>query len=210
MVSISKISEVIKNCQDVSVVIFDLDDTLYSEKNYIWSGYGFIAKSFPEIENMQAKLWSAFERKLLAIDTVLQNEGCLDESIKKRCLDIYRNQIPSISLYEGVEEMFQTLLKRGKRLGLITDGRVEGQQNKIKSLRLRQWIQEIIITDELGGLEYRKPNPIAFVEMQKRFNVSFQQMAYVGDNIKKDFIAPKLLGMKSIYFKNKDGLYYEE
>ena len=33
-------------------------------------------------------------------------------------------------------------------------------------------------------------------------------MCYIGDNIHKDFIAPKELGMKVIYFKNVDGLYY--
>lgn len=32
-------------------------------------------------------------------------------------------------------------------------------------------------------------------------------MCYVGDNIKKDFIAIEKLGMKSIWFRNKDGLY---
>ena len=30
---------------------------------------------------------------------------------------------------------------------------------------------------------------------------------YVGDNIEKDFLAPKQLGMKTIWFNNKEGLY---
>ena len=43
--------------------------------------------------------------------------------------------------------------------------------------------------------------------MKKFFDVPYESIVYIGDNLKKDFIAPKLLGMKSIYFKNADGLY---
>ena len=32
-------------------------------------------------------------------------------------------------------------------------------------------------------------------------------MCYVGDNMKKDFIAPEKLGMKSVWFRNKGSLY---
>lgn len=34
-------------------------------------------------------------------------------------------------------------------------------------------------------------------------------MVYVGDNAEKDFQAPKQLGMRSVFFrnKNKDGIY---
>ena len=35
-------------------------------------------------------------------------------------------------------------------------------------------------------------------------------MCYVGDNIKKDFVAPEELGMRCIWFRNRDGLYYIE
>ena len=40
-------------------------------------------------------------------------------------------------------------------------------------------------------------------------NVEYEQMCYIGDNIRKDFIAPEQLGMKAIWFRNKDGLYAE-
>ena len=47
--------------------------------------------------------------------------------------------------------------------------------------------------------------------MQCRWRIPFEQMAYIGDNLMKDFQAPKQLGMKSIWFKNQDGLYrYKE
>ena len=43
--------------------------------------------------------------------------------------------------------------------------------------------------------------------MQKELNVPFEKMAYIGDNLKKDFISPDKLDMRSIYFCNFEGLY---
>ena len=46
--------------------------------------------------------------------------------------------------------------------------------------------------------------------MQERMGVPFERMAYIGDNIRKDFTSPENLGMLSIWFRNPDGLYYED
>ena len=42
--------------------------------------------------------------------------------------------------------------------------------------------------------------------MQNRWRLSYQEIIYVGDNLNKDFLAPKQLGMKVLWFKNPDGL----
>ena len=103
--------------------------------------------------------------------------------------------------------MLKTLRKQGYLLGVITDGRPEGQRAKIKALGLEAMVDHIIVTDEFGGVEYRKPNPIAFEKMRERFGTEYSKMCYVGDNVNKDFVAPQQLGMRSIWFKNPDGLY---
>ena len=94
-----------------------------------------------------------------------------------------------------------------KKIGLITDGRPEGQRNKLYALNIYNLLDEIIITDELGGIEYRKPNETAFRLMSQRLHIPFNQMVYVGDNPTKDFVAPERLGMQTIFFKNPNGLY---
>ena len=68
-------------------------------------------------------------------------------------------------------------------------------------------VDKIIKTDELGGIEYRKPNETSFKVMQEFYQVPFFKMVYIGDNKNKDFIAPKKLGMGYIYFLNSNGLY---
>lgn len=190
-----------------SVVIFDMDDTLYSETDYVRSGYEQIAKHFPEIDNMAVKLWDAFEGGKQAINYVLEQEGLLSEIAVQQALHIYRYQQPQISLYPEAEQLLEALKSRGIRLGMITDGRPEGQRAKIASLGIEKYFDKIIITDELGGVSMRKPNPVAFELMQAHFNVPYSEMVYIGDNPKKDFIAPAALGMDCIYFRNSAGLY---
>lgn len=97
--------------------------------------------------------------------------------------------------------------KKGIKVGIITDGSPEGQLNKIIALGLNDLIDDIIITDELGGTQFRKPNDIAFRIMQNRWRSPFEQLVYVGENPNKDFLAPRQLGMRWLYFKNKEGLY---
>lgn len=206
MIIIDNILDVAQYLDNIDAVIFDLDDTLYSEKEYVKSGYKAIAKEFIEIANMSQKLWNAFLNSKNAIDYVLKQEGLLTEGNKNKALEIYRNHIPDIHLYEGIEEMLIELNKT-KKIGLITDGRPMGQRNKIKALNLEKYIKEIIVTDELGGVEFRKPNAKAFELMQERLKISLEKMVYIGDNINKDFIAPEKLGMQTIYFRNVDGLY---
>ncbi len=209
MITIDNILDVEKYLDNVDGVIFDLDDTLYSEKEYVKSGYSAIARNFTNIKNMDEKLWNAFLEKRNAIDYVLEQEGILTEEDKQKALDTYRNHMPNIHFYDGITNMLLRL-KQNKKLGLITDGRPIGQRNKIKALNLEKYIDNIIVTDELGGTEFRKPNSKAFELMQEILKTPFERMAYIGDNINKDFIAPEKLGIKTIYFRNEDGLYYKK
>ncbi len=206
MIKINNILECEKHLDCIDAVIFDLDDTLYSEKDYVKSGYSAIAEKFPQVSGMASKLWEAFEKKLPAIDTVLEREGILTDGAKKLALETYRFHNPVIKLYPGVRALLSGL-KKNKKIGLITDGRPEGQRAKIRALEINDFFDCIIITDELGGVEFRKPCDKAFRIMQKELNVPFEKMAYIGDNLKKDFISPDKLDMRSIYFCNFEGLY---
>lgn len=207
MIEITSITEVKNHLQGLKAIIFDLDDTLYGEKEYVRSGYRAIANFIPKVERMEEKLWCAFEQKKSAIDEVLTAEGIYTEELKQKCLSIYRLHEPNIHFYEGAKELLVQLRADGYMLGIITDGRPEGQRAKIKSLGIDELVDSVIVTDELGGVEYRKPNTKAFLKMKELFDVPFGEMCYVGDNISKDFIAPQKLGISSIWFRNTNGLY---
>ncbi len=193
-----------KSKQPILGVIFDLDDTLYSEKQYVRSGYEIVAKMLGD-KTLADRFWRYFENGKLAIDELLNELGCMER--KEECLEAYREQIPKITLYYGVSELIQKLKSKGIKVGIITDGRVSGQKKKIQVLGLDKLIDDIIITDELGGTQFRKPCDITFRIMQRRWGIPFEKMVYVGDNAEKDFQAPKQLGMRTLHFENEDSLY---
>lgn len=204
MIKIHSILDTEKYISQIKGVVFDLDDTLYSEKEYVWSGFQEIAKHFPDVSNLAEKLWAVFLNGDKAIDKVFDAEGLAQ--YKTDALKIYRFHTPNIHLYPGVAEMLQRIMQSGRQIGIITDGRPEGQRAKLSALKLD--FQHIVITDELGGPTYRKPNKLAFILMKEQMRITYEQMVYVGDNIHKDFIAPDSLGINSIYFSNPNGLYY--
>ena len=188
---------------EVKGIIFDLDDTLYSEKEYVKSGFRAVSNYLGG--GFEEKLWGLFIKGKFAIDELLREIG--RETEKKKVLEIYRNHEPDIHLYDGVKEMLEDLKASGKKVGIITDGRIQGQRKKIEALKIQEMVDDIIITDELGGEQFRKPCDIAFRILQTRWRLQASQMIYIGDNAVKDFQAPLELGMKTLWFNNQNGLY---
>lgn len=127
------------------------------------------------------------------------------EDEKETVLKICREHKLDIHPYDGVAEVIEVLRTKGIKIGIITDGRPKGQKNKIEALDLD--VDDVIITDELGGTQFRKPCDIAFRVLQTKWRLAPSQMVYVADNPAKDFQTSQQLGMKSVYFKNEDGLY---
>ncbi|WP_027203314.1 HAD family hydrolase [Butyrivibrio fibrisolvens] len=210
MITINSILEVQDYIDDYEGIIFDLDDTLYGEKQYVRSGYKEVASVIPQVDRAYDKLYEAFLRHENAIDVVLASAGIDSEEVKALCLKKYRYQKPDINLYEGVDDLLAAIREARKKIGIITDGRPEGQRAKIKALGLEKMVDHIIITDELGGIDFRKPCPVAFKKMHEIMGVPYEKLVYIGDNMHKDFIAPRELGMGAIHFKNVDGLYYSK
>lgn len=194
-----------KRKQPVRGVIFDLDDTLYSEKQYIRSGYKMIGEFLGDV-NAAGRMWSLFEQGKPAVDFYLQETGRTGE--KEKCLALYRSHKPDITLYDGAAELIGKLKEKGIKVGIITDGRPEGQKNKIEALGLE--VDDVIITDELGGAQFRKPNDTAFRLMKDRWKLPYESMVYIGDNADKDYQAPEQLGMRFLLYENNDGLYHSD
>lgn len=185
-------------------VIFDLDDTLYSEKEYVKSGFKAVSDYLGG--RYEDKLWNYFSSGKSAINELLNELQRTTE--REKALAVYRNCKPAIHLYPSVVKILAELKNKNVKIGIITDGRPEGQRNKIQALGLDALIDDIIITDEMGGTQFRKPCDIAFRILQNRWRLPASELVYVADNPAKDFQAPQQLGMKSVWFKNEDGLYH--
>ena len=196
---------------NIEAVIFDLDDTLYSQKEYYRSGLRVVSEELPHIRNCYNRMCAALERGQLPIETILKEEGMGTKEEIRKYLDIFIEHKPTIELYPGVVECFKELRKRKMYIAVVTDGKPVMQRAKIEALGLEKYLDEIIITDELAGNgnvhEFRKPNDIAYLIMRKRLNIALRNMAFVGEEEELDFIAPQKLGMECYQFVNDDMLF---
>ena len=115
-------------------------------------------------------------------------------------LYIYRNHKPKIALSEDVVRMLDTLKVKGVRIGLITDGRSVQQRNKIEALGLSRWMdaEDIVISEEFGSEKPALANYAYFMERYPECH----DFTYVGDNLKKDFVAPNALGWLTVCLKD--------
>jgi putative hydrolase of the HAD superfamily len=195
------------------IVIFDLDDTLILEKDYVKSGFNAVAleiskkfkKPYDLIIELLNKLFE--ENSKNVFNRLLENlEISFSEKEIQDLVAIYRNHEPNIKLCEEAEIILDYLFNKGYKMGIITDGYKEVQKKKIKALNINRYFDHIIITDELGK-EYWKPSEVPYKIMQKKFNVKFEDMIYIGDNPKKDFITANKLGISTIHLKKDNRIY---
>lgn len=196
----------------IKVVAFDLDDTLYYELDYVKSGFKSVSNYISRKYDID---FNIFYNQLLEI---LETEGrgkTFDIALNyfnlpltevEEMLMIYRNHIPvNLKLYPDAERMLRKL--KGKyNLGLITDGCSTVQWIKIKSLGLKNIIDEIIVTDDFGA-DKRKPSSFAYLKLIERFKVNPEEIIYIGDNPEKDFVTARKLGLKTVRVIHKKGMH---
>lgn len=197
----------------VKAVVFDLDDTLYMENEFVEYGLknaANVAETVYGIVNANKKIRSLYqESKVNVFDRLVNAETIKDKEIAVAGLvKAYRNCEPkNLHCNPGVLDLLKTLKKKGVRTGIITDGFADVQKSKIKALGIQEYIDEIVITDELGGVQCRKPNPIGFEKMLKMLDVKPQEMVYIGDNPNKDFAIKKYLPIITARVDVPNGIY---
>lgn len=196
----------------IRAVIFDLDDTLYPERSFVFSGYRAVAEAFRtqlgDPGETVAELTRIFhsEDRRLAFDVLLKRRGQpTDRKAVQAMIDLYRSHAPTISLCDDAEAAL-TRLRTQFKLGIITDGAAIMQGSKVAALGLRSRVDVVVLTSELGpGLA--KPHPRAFELMTERLKVEPSACVYIGDNAAKDFVAPNALGWTSVQIVRAQGVY---
>lgn len=193
-------------------ITLDLDDTLYLERYYVKSGFKQVSQfleSTKGVVGFYESAWKAFEDGLRGtiFNHVLAQLGCsADLQLVDELVKVYRTHSPDIELCpDSVTFLDQ---HDPSYCGLITDGPSESQRAKVQSLGLGEKIGEICLTSELVP-PTSKPDIVPFQIMMDRAPRGVAEFIYVADNPKKDFVAPNLLGWRSIQIRRDGALYID-
>lgn len=196
---------------EITCIVFDIDDTLYLERDYVRSGFravGEWVRRDLRIEDFAERAWRAFERGVRhsTFDLVLRDCGVTPTPERvEEMIALYRSHQPDIELTPDARDCLQGL-HGVLPLMSVTDGPVPSQRAKAAALGLASWIDSIIYTAELGpGLG--KPNCRAFELVQDVAGGSGAGCVYVADNPLKDFLGPKSLGWATVRVRRPESLH---
>lgn len=174
-----------------TIVVFDLDDTLYNELDFLKSAYCEIAQDIDR-DNwklLYASLISLYRSGNDVFNFISETYGTPKEVL----VQTYRKHTPQISLFEGAINIITAIKEKQGKIGVLTDGRSLTQRNKIKALGLINLLDLLVISEELGT---EKPHKNNFLIFEEEFGAG--NFYYIADNFKKDFVTPNTLGWETI------------
>jgi UDP-N-acetylglucosamine 2-epimerase (non-hydrolysing) len=185
----------------IEAVLFDLDDTLYSQQEWLDGAWRAIAE-------VMGSLWEIDREDLYAALCKIADEGSAQGAIIDRALAaVGARNVPiswrvatfrafkpgTLDPYPGVREALEDLRQRVP-IGLVTDGDPELQESKLRALGLHDAFDVVVFSDMLGPLE-RKPSPEPFRRALAALEVDPGHAVYVGDNPVKDVTGALTAGL---------------
>jgi putative hydrolase of the HAD superfamily len=190
-------------------VLFDLDDTLFPEHQFVGGGFRAVAaflatRTGRSAADLTDRLWALHRRdgRGRLFDTLiaeLEAPGASDEpELVRTCLLLYRSHQPDIQPLSGAVELVERLRRDGIRTGIVSDGNAYVQSRKLDGLRgLGGSFDAIVLTDLLGP-GYAKPSPLPFRVACQLLDVEASATIYVGNDPRKDFRGARAAGMRTI------------
>lgn len=184
------------------VLVFDLDDTLYDERNYVESGFravaAFCAAEFgwdqaASFNSMVSILKQEGRGKIF--DIWLGKNGLISKKLVQRCLHEYRRHTPTIDLFPNAKNLLRKI--EGYPKYVVTDGNKLVQQKKVMALGINSSFRHIFITHRYG-IRNAKPSIHCFEIIKNREGCLWEDMLYVGDNPAKDFVGLNRIGAKTV------------
>ena len=183
------------------ILIFDLDDTLYDERQFVESGFRAVAAMAQQRWQLDAA--AGFQRLCQLLDSRgrgrifdewLAPHNLATKTNIRDCVRSYRLHKPALTLPQAHRDMLQSL---PGPLYLVTDGHKVVQQNKLEALGLAPYFKRMFITHRFG-IKHAKPSTYCFELIQKAEQCRWQDLVYIGDNPAKDFVNLNKKGAQTV------------
>ena len=192
-------------------VVFDLDDTLFAERDYVLSGFAAVAcwaerrtgvPSAAALKDLvmmfrQGVRGDTFNRWLAA-------RG-LDPALAPQMVEVYRSHRPAILPFPQVRPLLAEL-RGSAKLGLVSDGYAAVQRAKFDALGLEGYFDAVVFSDDMGR-DCWKPSNRPFERVLELLGVPANDTVYVGDNCIKDFLGARRAGLATICCTHAGGDY---
>ncbi|HEV7322488.1 MAG TPA: HAD family hydrolase [Ensifer sp.] len=193
------------------VLVFDLDDTLYLERDFVASGFKAVdawLASHVGAEGFEGycQAAAATGHSGRVFDMALAAMGLdADDALVSQLVAVYRGHEPGIAL-AGDARRYLDRPRIGRR-AIITDGPAATQQAKVRALGLEALTDLVIYTD-LWGRDFWKPHTRAYETVETWAAVSPDHLVYIADNPMKDFVTPRRRGWRTVMVARKERIHH--
>ena len=185
----------------MKAIFFDLDNTLYDVSKYNQRAFEsisiFLSKKIGMERNViLSKLTENWKIKTSMYPNLF--DEVLDQlNIKTnipQIVKIFNSQIiKTDDIYDDALPILKKI-KNKYKLGIITDGNIQRQQNKIKKFNMEHMVDTVVYTKKFAP----KPSPLPFEYGVNQLDIDPAKSYYVGDNPQIDFMGAKKIGMNTI------------
>lgn len=187
------------------VIVFDLDDTLYKEVEYVVSGIRSVAKVLNllygiDLTQLLLDARASGIADFLGVACTTLN---LPVDVKESLIWLYRLHFPDIALEPQVRAVLDDLRNAAAALAILTDGRAVTQRLKLNALGLSDL--PVYISEEFLS---EKTDTLRFVAIAAHW--PGKHYVYVADNPAKDFYAPNTLDWLTIGLRGDSRNIYRQ
>ena len=195
----------------IKVLVFDLDDTLFPEGEFVRSGFQTVGAwmlNKYSVAGFFEVAWKFFKdgKRGKIFNLTLEQLGVeYGPLMIQELLQIYREHKPTLSLYNDAQWAIN-YFKKDKQLGIITDGYLITQRNKVEALKIEANFDTIIYSD-LYGRKNWKPSPVPYLKVMELTGCKGAECIYIGDNPRKDFVTANNLGWMTVRIFRQGGEY---
>lgn len=187
----------------VGGVLFDLDDTLFEQRQWLAGAWKAVAKAATQFGVDEATL----ERALVTIAADGSDKGkIIDRAVSavapadtpiEPLVRAFRAHRPDrLDCWPGARAALEAIRARVP-IGLVTDGDVEIQRSKLGALGFDGLFDAVVFSDELGR-EKRKPHPAPFRTALNALAIDPAGAVYVGDRPDKDIAGAHAAGLRAV------------
>jgi HAD superfamily hydrolase (TIGR01549 family) len=206
--------------RETEAVFFDLDDTLYDQLTpfkmaldhcRIDLANAKVEELFKKVRYFSDVLWKVHIRGEISLELLrIERIRCafndfglsLSNQQAREVQERYEFEQQQINPFPEVFSIINDLQTRKLIVGVLTNGPVQHQMNKIKALQIDQIIppERIFISDGIG---IAKPDKRVFEYVQRQVNIEPNKCCYIGDTWENDVVPPIEAGWTSIWFNHR-------
>lgn len=192
----------------IKAIVFDFDGTLTNGRLYDYKNlHYFFKKYYPDLSDME---YEAMIQDLNRSDIYVCGPG----NFEYRCHQYLDKYHITADMIQELQEYWETdsyqfadlrynamevvqILKKKYKIGILTNGGLSRQYNKVEKAGLKNIIDAMAVSSEIG---VRKPEAKMYEAICQRLDVRAEECVFVGDSFSGDILGAYRIGMVPVWY----------